>query len=98
MRNYVKDNGRRVTFEYCMLQGVNDSVSDAIRLCELLRTIPSHVNLIPFNPFPGANYLPSTPEQIAAFAATVTGNGVACTVRASKGQEILAACGQLATE
>ncbi|MGB1547267.1 MAG: 23S rRNA (adenine(2503)-C(2))-methyltransferase RlmN [Alphaproteobacteria bacterium] len=88
-------NSRRITFEYVMLKGVNDSVADAKRLVKLIRGLPAKVNLIPFNPWPGALYECSTPEAIAAFADVVNAAGYASPVRQPRGQDILAACGQL---
>lgn len=87
----------RITFEYVMLDGVNDSDSDARALVRLIRGIPAKVNLIPFNPWPGAPYQCSTPERIRAFAAIVARGGYASPVRTPRGRDILAACGQLKT-
>lgn len=88
-------NSRRITFEYVMLKGVNDSVADAKRLVKLIQGIPAKVNLIPFNAWPGAPYECSTQEAIAAFADVVNAAGYASPVRIPRGQDILAACGQL---
>ena len=88
-------NSRRITFEYVMLKGVNDSVADAKRLVKLIQGIPAKVNLIPFNAWPGAPYECSMPEAIAAFADVVNAAGYASPVRIPRGQDILAACGQL---
>ncbi|MEM7020992.1 MAG: 23S rRNA (adenine(2503)-C(2))-methyltransferase RlmN [Pseudomonadota bacterium] len=87
----------RITFEYVMLDRVNDSDADARALVRLIRGIPAKVNLIPFNPWPGAPYRCSTPERIRAFAAIVTRAGYASPVRTPRGRDILAACGQLRT-
>jgi 23S rRNA (adenine2503-C2)-methyltransferase len=87
----------RITFEYVMLDGVNDSDADARELVRLIRGIPAKVNLIPFNPWPGAPYRCSSPERIRAFAAIVTRAGYASPVRTPRGRDILAACGQLKT-
>jgi len=87
---------RRITFEYVMLAGVNDSIDDAQRLARLLRGIRSKVNLIPFNPFPGAGFASSSPTAIRAFQEHLLAAGVHATVRQSRGQDIQAACGQLA--
>jgi len=95
-RNYAGPD-RRITFEYVMLDGVNDSSADARELVRLIRGIPAKVNLIPFNPWPGAPYACSPPERIAAFARIVTRAGYAAPVRTPRGQDILAACGQLKT-
>jgi 23S rRNA (adenine2503-C2)-methyltransferase len=87
----------RITFEYVMLDGVNDSDADARELVRLIRGIPAKVNLIPFNPWPGAPYRCSAPERIRAFAAIVARAGYASPVRTPRGRDILAACGQLKT-
>lgn len=89
---------RPITFEYVMLQGVNDSDADARELVRLLRDIPAKVNLIPFNPWPGAAYACSSNNRIHAFAAIVEAAGHASPVRTPRGRDILAACGQLRTE
>ena len=89
--------GRPITFEYVMLDGVNDADADARELVRLLRGIPAKVNLIPFNPWPGAPYACSPPERIAAFAAIVERAGYPSPVRTPRGRDILAACGQLKT-
>jgi len=88
-------NARRITFEYVMLRDINDSVEDARRLVELLKGIPAKINLIPFNPWPGANYVCSDWEQIERFAEIVNRAGYASPIRAPRGRDILAACGQL---
>jgi 23S rRNA (adenine2503-C2)-methyltransferase len=87
----------RITFEYVMLDGVNDADADARELVRLIRGIPAKVNLIPFNPWPGAAYCCSPPERIEAFAAIVARAGYASPVRTPRGRDILAACGQLKT-
>jgi 23S rRNA (adenine2503-C2)-methyltransferase len=91
-------NSRRVTFEYVMLKGVNDSPADARALVRLLRGIPAKVNLIPFNPWPGAPFECSTDAAIKAFADIVNAAGYSSPVRTPRGRDILAACGQLKTE
>ena len=88
-------NARRITFEYVMLKGVNDSVADARALVRLIVGIPAKLNLIPFNSWPGAPYECSSPEAIERFAAIVNRAGYAAPVRAPRGRDILAACGQL---
>jgi 23S rRNA (adenine2503-C2)-methyltransferase len=88
---------KRITFEYVMLAGENDALDDARRLVSLLHGLPSKVNLIPFNPFPGTPYRPSAPAQVIRFQRALLDHGVHATVRASRGQDIQAACGQLAT-
>lgn len=88
-------NSERITFEYVMIQDVNDSDDDARRLVKLISGIPAKINLIPFNSWPGSNYLRSTPEQIERFASIVMRAGYASPVRTPRGEDILAACGQL---
>lgn len=88
---------RPITFEYVMLAGINDSDADARELVRLLRGIPSKVNLIPFNPWPGAPYVCSSAARIKAFAGIVEAAGHASPVRTPRGRDILAACGQLKT-
>ena len=88
-------NARRITFEYVMLKGVNDSEADARALVRLIAGIPAKLNLIPFNAWPGAPYACSSPEAIERFAAIVNRAGYASPVRAPRGRDILAACGQL---
>jgi 23S rRNA (adenine2503-C2)-methyltransferase len=90
-------NARRITFEYVMLRGINDSEADARELVRLLRGIPAKTNLIPFNPWPGAPYECSTPEAIARFAEIVNAGGLSAPVRVPRGRDIGAACGQLRT-
>jgi 23S rRNA (adenine2503-C2)-methyltransferase len=87
---------KRITFEYVMLDGLNDSLEDAARLARLLRGIPSKVNLIPFNPFPETSFRPSPRERIEAFRGRLLAEDIHATVRESRGQDIHAACGQLA--
>ena len=95
-RNYPGlSNARRITFEYVMIKGVNDTAEDARRLVQLLKGIPAKVNLIPFNPWPGAVYECSDWEQIEVFARIVLKAGYASPVRTPRGRDILAACGQL---
>ena len=95
-RNYPSlSNARRITWEYVMLDGVNDSDEDARALIRLIRGIPSKINLIPFNPWPGTEYTCSSPERIERFASIVLKAGYASPVRSPRGSDILAACGQL---
>jgi len=95
-RNYPgASNARRITFEYVMLKGVNDSPADARELVRLLAGIPAKVNLIPFNPWPGAPYECSSQATIAAFSDIVFAAGYSAPVRTPRGRDILAACGQL---
>ena len=91
-------NARRITFEYVMLKGVNDSMEDAQELVRLLADIPSKINLIPFNPWPGTQYECSDEQTIAAFARHLHQHGYSSPVRATRGQDIMAACGQLKSE
>ncbi len=91
-------NARRITFEYVMLDGVNDSEAEARALVRLIAGIPAKVNLIPFNPWPGSQYKPSTRQRLSRFAEIVTEAGFASPIRTPRGQDILAACGQLRTE
>jgi 23S rRNA (adenine2503-C2)-methyltransferase len=91
-------NARRITFEYVMLKGVNDSLADANALVRLLSGIPAKVNLIPFNPWPGAPFECSTSAAIQAFAEIVNDSGYSSPVRAPRGRDILAACGQLKSD
>ncbi|MBV8094953.1 MAG: 23S rRNA (adenine(2503)-C(2))-methyltransferase RlmN [Acetobacteraceae bacterium] len=91
-------NARRITFEYVMLRGVNDSPADARALVRLIAGIPAKVNLIPFNPWPGSRFEPSRPATLRQFADIVMNAGYAAPVRTPRGRDILAACGQLRTE
>jgi 23S rRNA (adenine2503-C2)-methyltransferase len=91
-------NARRITFEYVMLKGVNDSLADARELVKIIRGIPAKINLIPFNPWPGAPYECSDWNQIEKFAEIVNRAGYASPVRTPRGRDIMAACGQLKSE
>jgi 23S rRNA (adenine2503-C2)-methyltransferase len=86
---------RTITFEYVMLNGVNDSIEDAHGLIELLKTVPSKLNLIPFNPFPNSNYTCSSNNAIHRFKTLLNDAGIVTTVRKTRGEDIDAACGQL---
>ena len=88
-------NARRITFEYAMLKGVNDSPADARALVKLLRGIPAKINLIPFNPWPDAPFECSTPQAVQVFGDIVNAAGYASPVRQPRGADIMAACGQL---
>ena len=88
-------NSERITFEYVMLQGVNDSKEDAHRLVNLIRGIPAKINLIPFNEWPGAPYKRSSGNRIHAFADIIHDAGYASPIRTPRGEDIMAACGQL---
>jgi len=95
-RDYPRlSNAERITFEYVMLKDVNDSDADARRLVKLIAGIPAKINLIPFNPWPGAPYERSDWERIEAFADIVNRAGYASPVRTPRGEDIMAACGQL---
>ena len=99
VRNYPGlSNARRVTWEYVMLDGVNDSPEDAKALIKLISGIPSKINLIPFNPWPGSEYNTSRPDKIERFADIVLKAGYPSPVRTPRGSDILAACGQLKSE
>lgn len=98
-RNYPGlSNARRITFEYVMLKGVNDSLAEARALVKLLSGIPAKINLIPFNPWPNTRYECSDWETIERFADVVNRAGYASPVRTPRGRDILAACGQLRSE
>src|ERR1700690_3146473 len=88
-------NARRITFEYVMLKGINDSLADARALVRLIKGIPAKINLIPFNPWPGSKYECSDWQQIEKFSEIVFNAGYASPVRTPRGRDILAACGQL---
>ncbi|HEX7822403.1 MAG TPA: 23S rRNA (adenine(2503)-C(2))-methyltransferase RlmN [Sphingobium sp.] len=91
------NNARRITFEYVMLKDKNDSDEDARELVRLIRhyKLPAKVNLIPFNPWPGANYECSTPERVKRFSEIIFESGISAPVRTPRGRDIMAACGQL---
>jgi len=91
-------NARRVTFEYVMLKGINDSPAEAKALVQLLKGIPAKINLIPFNPWPGSPYACSDWGTIEKFAAIINRAGYASPIRTPRGRDILAACGQLKSE
>ncbi len=96
-RHYIADKPhRRITWEYVLLDGVNDSEEHARALAALLKTIPSKVNLIPFNPFPGTRYQRSGPAVIARFQAVLMAHDLTVITRKTRGDDIAAACGQLA--
>lgn len=99
LRDYPRlSNSERITFEYVMLKGVNDSDEDARRLVRLIAGIPAKINLIPFNPWPGAPYERSDWARIEAFADIVYKAGYASPIRTPRGEDIMAACGQLKSE
>ncbi|GLQ07947.1 23S rRNA (adenine(2503)-C(2))-methyltransferase RlmN [Sneathiella chinensis] len=91
----ASNNARRITFEYVMLDGINDSPADARELVRLLKDIPAKVNLIPFNPWPGSQYECSSNNAIHRFAKIVNDAGYSSPVRVPRGRDIMAACGQL---
>jgi 23S rRNA (adenine2503-C2)-methyltransferase len=96
LRDYPKvSNSERITFEYVMLKGINDSDEDAHRLVKLIRGIPAKINLIPFNEWPGAPYQRSDWRRIEAFADIIYKAGYASPIRTPRGEDIMAACGQL---
>ena len=99
LRDYPKlSNSERITFEYVMLDGVNDSDADARRLVKLIQGIPAKINLIPFNEWPGAPYKRSSWERIEKFADIIYHAGYASPIRKPRGEDIMAACGQLKSE
>src|SRR5690606_2934063 len=91
-------NARRITFEYVMLKGINDTPADARAHVKLLKGIPAKINLIPFNPWPGTKYECSDWETIESFSEIVFKAGYASPVRKPRGRDFLAACGQLKSE
>lgn len=97
-RDYTKTTGRRISFEYTMIRGVNDTDEDAQRLSQLLKGMISHVNLIPLNPVDGSPYTQSDDKAIRAFQKKLTDLHVNATIRRRLGQDISAACGQLRNE
>jgi 23S rRNA (adenine2503-C2)-methyltransferase len=94
-RRFPLDRGRRITFEYVMFDGFNDTEADAERLLALLEGVPSKLNLIPYNPNPDRALMPPPMERVRAFQHWFVTRGVACSVRSTRGQDISAACGQL---
>ncbi len=94
-RDYVGATHRRISFEYTCMDGINDSEADAVRLAERVRGILCHVNLIPMNATPGAQFQPSPPKRIERMVEALTARGIPTTVRDTRGKQIDAACGQL---
>ena len=95
-RDFIRhDKRRKITWEYVMLDGVNDSIAHAKALIRLLQGVPSKVNLIPFNPFPGSDYATSPPERVEAFRQRLKRAGIMSMTRKTRGDDIDAACGQL---
>ncbi|MGC3998388.1 MAG: 23S rRNA (adenine(2503)-C(2))-methyltransferase RlmN [Anaeromyxobacter sp.] len=97
-REFPIRNGRRITFEYVLLGGVNDSLEDAERLVKLTRGIPTKVNLIPYNENPGLGFAAPAPERVQAFLDLLVSRNLTAVVRKNRGRDIAAACGQLAAE
>ena len=97
-RAFPMKRGRRITFEYVLLAGVNDSDEDAVRLSRLVRGIPTKVNLIPWNPGPGLPFSAPAPERVDAFHGILVARQITAVVRKNRGRDISAACGQLAAE
>lgn len=95
LKGYPHPGKKHITIEYVLLAGVNDSIEDAGRLARMLRGIPCKINLIPFNPFPGSRYRAPENHRVSAFSKLLQDSGYVAIVRASKGADILAACGQL---
>lgn len=98
LRAFDAAGGRRITFEYVMIDGVNDGAEQARQLASLVREFGAHVNLIPYNPIPGPGWRASPPARLRDFAATLDASGVAATIREPRGRDIAAACGQLRAE
>jgi 23S rRNA (adenine2503-C2)-methyltransferase len=98
LRAFEAAGGRRITFEYVMIDGVNDEPVHARQLAALVREFQAHVNLIPFNPIPGTSWRPSSATRLRGFARILEEAGVAATVREPRGRDIAAACGQLRAE
>ncbi len=97
-REFPARNGRRITFEYVLLAGVNDSLDDARRLADLVRGIPTKVNLIPYNESPGLGFRAPRPERVVEFQEALAARNLTVVVRKNRGRDISAACGQLAAE
>jgi 23S rRNA (adenine2503-C2)-methyltransferase len=97
-REFPARNGRRITFEYVLLRGVNDAPEDAARLAGLLRGIPAKVNLIPYNDNPGLGFAAPPPERVVEFQEALAARDLTVVVRRNRGRDISAACGQLAAE
>lgn len=98
LRKFEAAGGRRITFEYVMIDGVTDRIELALELANIVAEFGAHVNLIPYNPIPGPNWQPSRREQIVKFMATLEDRGVRTSVRGPRGRDIAAACGQLRAE
>ncbi len=98
LRRFEQAGGRRITFEYVLIDGVNDAPEHARALVQLIRGFPSHVNLIPYNPIPGPDWKTSKPAAMQRFLQILEESGVAATIRTPRGKDIAAACGQLRAE
>ena len=98
VQHYARATGQRITYEYCMFRGFNDSDDDARRLADVAKWAPSKVNLIMYNPVPGLEFQPTPEPRLNEFIRILVQKGVLVTVRRSRGQDISAACGQLAVE
>jgi 23S rRNA (adenine2503-C2)-methyltransferase len=98
LRQFEAAGGRRITFEYVLIDGINDDLSLAAQLAELVSPFTAHVNLIPFNPVPGTGWRPTPRERQREFAEVLRARGVPVTVRGPRGRDIAAACGQLRAE
>ena len=97
-RDFPARNGRRITFEYVLLRGVNDTLDDARRLADLVRGIPAKLNLIPYNENPGLGFSAPEPQRVVAFQEALAARNLTVVVRKNRGRDIAAACGQLAAE
>lgn len=98
LRTFDAAGGRRITFEYVMIDQLNDSIGLARELADLVKEFSAHVNLIPFNPIPGTDWRPSRPRRLREFQSVLAAHGIEATVRAPRGRDIAAACGQLRAE
>jgi 23S rRNA (adenine2503-C2)-methyltransferase len=98
LRRFDEAGGKRITFEYVMIDGVNDAMALADALADLVREFRAFVNLIPFNPIPGTDWKPSRPDRLRAFQGRLEARGISAFVRAPRGRDIAAACGQLKAE
>jgi 23S rRNA (adenine2503-C2)-methyltransferase len=93
---YVEKTNRRITFEYVLIEGINDSIEHALQLCKILKGLLCHVNLIVLNPSNGISYKPSNYGHAKKFQSTLHQHGIPCTIRGKWGVDIYAGCGQLA--
>ncbi|MDH3944380.1 MAG: 23S rRNA (adenine(2503)-C2)-methyltransferase, partial [Anaerolineae bacterium] len=95
-REYTEGTGRRITFEWALIEGTNDSTQQAAQFAKAIEGMLCHVNLIPLNPTKGFSGKRSSRERVKAFQDVLTSNGIPCTIRVRRGIDILAGCGQLA--